>query len=118
MSATDHLEKNIELKDLFHKIYLSNRDFTISDISRYIEVVIKMTDENLIDKVEAGYIITNVLLGYDDNDVYEKVFDISSQLEIAKAKVNNWSDDEIIKEWNDLKSIFFNIKSSIENRQS
>lgn len=114
MSYTEIKGKNQELDQLFDSIYDGKEDSRkLNLISRFIEIIIDLADSSEITKDHAGYIITDVLLKYYPEDKFESVFDIASELELAQAQINTWSEKEINDEWNALKSRFKIIKSGL-----
>ncbi len=110
MSVTQHLKKSPELKSLFQKIYeeeLYDRD----DLIKFMKVTADLVNSEVFDPVEAAYIITDLLLKYDDEDEFEKVFGLAGDLEIANDM--NWSEQEIKEQWGEIKEIVYGITSTV-----
>jgi hypothetical protein len=117
MSIINYLEINTELKQLFNEIYTQSiHENLIGKVTRFIEIVIELTDSGKINKVQAAYIITDILLKYDDDDIYEKVFNESMDLELADAKFKSYSEEDIEAAWERLKFQFEQINNPSSKR--
>lgn len=111
MSASDYLQKNKELENLFQDIYKERDHFDlIGKVTRFVEIIIEMCDSKLMPITEAAYAITDVLLKYDDDSVYGDAFDIAGELEIAEDRPDSWTEEEIDRSWSNFKSTFEKLK--------
>lgn len=111
MAASDYLQKNEELANLFQDIYKERDHSDLAwKVTRFVEIIIEMGDSKLMSITEAAYATTDVLLKYDNVAFYDKILDIAESLETAKDRLDRWADEEIEESWSNLKSTFEKLK--------